>query len=168
MDSLCINEPVNWEEEDAQEHEGSCVLCENADEAGSALGYLKQLDVALGGRTQDGALVKMQLESYELFFAEPMRKRGLEAPVLTEDIIRTHFATHDINPLRILRHDINRLDAIQMSLRPRKRSGMGGMACNENDAKQWKELQRLKMDLVRQFEQTDARTPRDMPVVPEL
>ena len=40
--------------------------------------------------------------------------------------------------------------------------------CNDADAKQWAHLERLKMDLVRQFEQTNARTPRDMPVVPDI
>ena len=167
MDDLCINQPVQWDQEQEEELDCTCVLCENADDTGSALGYLKQLDTALGGRTKDGVLAKMQMESYEMFFAQPMRDKGMDVPELTEEMIRVHFTHHDINPLRILRHDINRLDAIQMALRPRKR-GAGGMLCNENDAKQWREMQRLKMDLVRQYEQTDARTSKDMPAVPTV
>ena len=167
MEDLCINQPVDWDQEEQEELDTSCPMCENADEAGSALGYLKQLDTALGGRTKDGVLAKMQLESYNMFFADPMRNKGMDVPELTENIIREHFTFHDINPLRILRHDINRLDSIQNALRPRKR-GAGGMLCNENDAKQWREMQRLKMDLVRQYEQTDARQSKDMPVVPQV
>ena len=79
-----------------------------------------------------------------------------------------HFTHHDINPLRLLRRDINNLQSLQNTLRPRVRNATGNILCNDNDAKQWAHLQRLKMDLIRQFEQTDARTSRDMPVVPDL
>ena len=44
MEDLSLHDPVAWGPE--QEH---CVLCENADDAGSAMGYLHQMDVALGG-----------------------------------------------------------------------------------------------------------------------
>lgn len=168
LDDLEINTPMGWDEEDAEEQNCSCVLCEYADDAGSAMSYLKQMDTALGGRTSDGQLGKMMEESYETYFAEPMRKRNIEVPSISASDMIVHFTHHDINPLRVLRRDINNLKSIQDSLRPRMRNASGSIFCNDSDAKQWAHLERLKMDLVRQFEQTNARTSRDMPVVPDI
>tara|TARA_B100000963_G_scaffold6723_1_gene5249 strand:+ start:9388 stop:9906 length:519 start_codon:yes stop_codon:yes gene_type:complete len=168
LDDLEINTPMGWDEEDNQEQNGKCVLCEYADDAGSAMQYLKQLDTALGGRTSDGQLGKMMEESYNTYFADPMRKRNIEVPDISASEMIQHFTDHDINPLRVLRRDINNLQCIQNSLRPRMRNGAGAVLCNDSDARQWAHLERLKMDLVRQFEQTNARTSRDMPVVPDL
>jgi len=165
---LDINTPMGWDDEDAKEHNCSCVLCEYADDAGSAMSYLKQLDTALGGRTSDGQLGKMMEESYLTYFVEPMRKRNLDVPDISAAEMLVHFREHDINPLRVLRRDINNLQCIQDSLRPRVRNASGSVFCNDADAKHWAHLERLKMDLVRQFEQTNARTSRDMPVVPDL
>lgn len=168
IDDLEINTPLGWDEEDEKEHNGSCVLCEYADDAGSAMCYLKQLDTALGGRTSDGQLSKMMEESYRTYFVEPMRKRNVDVPDISAAEMLVHFTEHDINPLRVLRRDINNLKSIQDSLRPRMRNASGAIFCNDADAKQWAHLERLKMDLVRQFEQTNARTSRDMPVVPDI
>ena len=168
MDDLSINTPFGFEDEDNIEMTTCCPLCEYADDSGSALGYLKQMDSALGGRTSDGQLGQMMEESYNTFFAEPMRKRGFEVPELTAEQILLHFTEHDINPLRILRKDINRLNQIQNTLRPRANNMTGSVVCNESDAKHWAHLQRLKMDLVRQYEQTDARVDRKMPAVPTI
>ena len=168
MDDLSINTPMGFEEEDNREKNTCCPLCEYADDAGSALGYLKQMDTALGGRTSDGQLGPMMEESYNTFFAEPMRSRDVMVPELSAEQILLHFTEHDINPLRLLRKDINRLNQIQETLRPRASSMSGGLVCNEAEAKHWAHLQRLKMDLLRQYEQTDARTDRTMPVVPTI
>lgn len=74
-----------------------------------------------------------------------------------------HFTEHDINPLRQLRKDINRLNAIQDALAPRSTSRSGRVTCNEADAKNWANMQRLKMDLVKQYDMTDRHKCRDMP-----
>ena len=71
MEDLQLTDPVEWEAE-AQ----SCVLCEHADDAGSAMGYLQQMDKALGGRTTDKRLAQMMLESYNTFFYDPAVKAG--------------------------------------------------------------------------------------------
>ena len=57
----------------------TCVLCEYADDTGGAMHYLKQLDIALGGRTDDEILAKMQEESYKNLFYQPMKQRGAKA-----------------------------------------------------------------------------------------
>ena len=168
MDDLAINTPMGFEDDDDLEMSTCCPLCEYADDSGSALGYLKKMDTALGGRTSDGQLGPMMEESYNTFFADPMRVRGVNVPELTSEQILLHFTEHDINPLRLLRRDINRLNQIQNTLRPRASNMGGGLVCNESDAKHWAHLQRLKMDLLRQYEQTDARTDRTMPAVPTI
>jgi hypothetical protein len=66
MDDLEISLPTPWDE---NTHE-PCPLCEYADDAGSAMGHLKQLDTALGGRTDDTQLGKMMEETYNTFFKE--------------------------------------------------------------------------------------------------
>ena len=72
---------------------------------------------------------------------------------------------HDINPLRQMRTDINRLNLIQSALAPRKAGATGRVTCNEQDAKTWAALQRLKMDLMQQYGVRDRQTPRDMPTL---
>ena len=114
IDDLEINTPLGWDDEDEKEQNGRCVLCEYADDAGSAMSYLKQLDTALGGRTSDGQLGKMMEESYNTYFADPMRKRNVDVPSITASEMMLHFTEHDINPLRLLRRDINNLKSIQI------------------------------------------------------
>ena len=160
MEDLNLHDAVDWEPE-AQ----ACVLCEHADDVGSAMGYLQQMDRALGGRTTDKKLAMMMLESYQTFFVEPAVQAGETPPLLTEDCITQHFTEHDINPLRQMRTDINRINAIQNSLAPRQASAGGRVSCNEGDAKQWAALQRLKMDLMQQYGVRDRQTPRDMPTL---
>lgn len=164
MDDLELSLPTAWDEN----HSESCPLCEYADDAGSAMGHLKQMDTALGGRTDDNELGKMMEETYNTFFRDPMKARNMDVPTLTAAQIIKHFSEHDINPLRILKRDINRLEAIQATLCPRAQSATGTMVYNEDDAKQWMLQQRLKMDLITQFERTNNRTPKDLPPVPSI
>jgi hypothetical protein len=158
MEDLQLNDPVEWEKELKP-----CVLCENADDAGSAMGYLKKMDTALGGRSTDKRLAQMMRESYNTFFFKPATQAGETPPELTEEEITLHFTEHDINPLRQLRKDIKRLNAIQDALAPIHTTAGGRISCNDGDAKTWAALQRLKMDLVKQYEICDRQTPRDMP-----
>ena len=158
MEDLSLHDPVAWAPE-----LDSCTLCEHADDAGSAMGYLQQMDTALGGRTTDTRLGQMMLESYNTFFFEPAKQAGEDPPALTEECITVHFTEHDINPLRQMRTDINRINAIQNSLTPRQSSASGRVGCNESDAKQWAALQRLKMDLIQQYGVRDRATSRAMP-----
>jgi len=160
MEDLCLHDPVAWEPEQAH-----CVLCDNADDVGSAMGYLHQMDTALGGRTTDARLAQMMLESYTTFFYEPAVQAGENPPQLTEQCITLHFTEHDINPLRQMRTDINRINSIQSALAPRHSSASGRVCCNEGDAKQWAALQRLKMDLMQQYGVRDRATPRTMPTL---
>ncbi len=160
MQQLSVNDAMTWEPE-----EHSCTLCESADDAGSAMGDLKKLDTALGGRTTDKRLASLMLESYNTFFYEPAVKAGESPPNLSEEEITLHFTEHDINPLRQLRKDINRLNAIQDSLAPRAASASGRVVCNDADAKSWANMQRLKMDLVKQYDICDRQTSRDMPTL---
>jgi hypothetical protein len=158
MEDLSLQEPIQWEQELKP-----CVLCEHADDAGSAMAYLNKMDKALGGRTTDTRLAQMILESYNTFFFAPAMQAGETPPPLTEDEITVHFTEHDINPLRQMRKDINRLNAIQDALAPRSSTSSGRITCNEGDAKNWAALQRLKMDLVKQYDICDRQTSRDMP-----
>ena len=107
----------------------------------------------------------MMLESYNTFFYDPAVLAGEQPPALTEQCITRHFTEHDINPLRQMRTDINRINAIQNSLAPRHSSASGRVCCNEGDAKQWAALQRLKMDLMQQYGVRDRATPRTMPTL---
>ena len=143
----------------------SCVLCDHADDVGSAMAYLKGMDTALGGRTTDKRLAQLMVESYNTFFYEPAVRSGETPPTLSEEQLTTHFTQHDINPLRQLRKDINRLNAIQDALAPRNVGSGGAITCNDADAKNWANLQRLKMDLVKQYEMLDRHTSRDMPTL---
>ena len=160
MEQLSFNDALTWSDEPQR-----CTLCESADDAGSAMAYLKQLDTALGGRTTDARLASLMLESYTTFFYDPAVKAGDHPPKLNEEELTIHFTEHDINPLRQLRKDINRLNAIQDSLAPRAESSSGRIVCNDADAKSWANLQRLKMDLVKQYETCDKNTPRNMPTL---
>lgn len=160
MEQLTLDDVVPL----TQEHD-KCTLCEHADDAGSAMAYLKQMDTALGGRTTDKRLAQMMLESYNTFFLEPARLAGQDAPELTEEEITRHFTEHDINPLRQLRKDINRLNIIQDSMAPTHSGAGAGAMYNEADAKSWANLQRLKMDLVKQYDMCDRHTSRDMPAL---
>lgn len=164
MDDLDIAVPTSWEEDNRE----PCPLCEYADDAGSAMGHLKQMDTALGGRTDDAQLGAMMEETYNTFFRDPMKERNIEVPTLTGAQIIKHFTEHDINPLRLLKRDINRLEAIQATLCPRSQSATGNMVFNEDDAKQWMVMQRLKMDLITQFERTNNRTSTELPSVPSI
>lgn len=141
----------------------ACVLCEYADDTGGAMHYLKQLDVALGGRTDDSILAKMQEQSYRNLFYIPMTERGIEVPELSAAEIQEHFALHDINPLRVLRKDMVKLQLMQEKLE----TG-GDLEYNANDARQWTNIERLKMDLVKQYEQTDNKTSRELPIAPTI
>ena len=154
--------------DDDESHHAGCVLCEYADDTGGALAHLKQMDTALGGRTADHILGAMMEETYDELFYKPMRARNMDVPELTAAEILKHFTEHDINPLRVLQQDIVRLKSIQDALVPRKRGASGRVEVNASDARQWAAMERMKMDLVRQFEQTDARTSREMPQPPEL
>jgi len=140
-----------------------CVLCEYSDDTGGAMHYLKQLDVALGGRTDDEILAKMQEQSYTNLFYLPMKQRGLDVPELTAADIENHFHMHDINPLRVLRKDMVKLEQMQKNLET-----TGDLEFNANDARQWTNLERLKMDLVKQYEQTDHKTSRELPIAPTI
>lgn len=160
MEDLTLNDPVEWDPESQP-----CVLCDHADDVGSAMGYLKQMDVALGGRTTDKRLAQMMLESYNTFFYDPAVAAGENPPKLTAEAITLHFSEHDINPLRQMRTDINRLNLIQGALVPRQARAGGRVSCNEQDAKTWAALQRLKMDLMQQYGIRDRQTPRDMPTL---
>jgi hypothetical protein len=160
MEDLVLHDPVEWEPELQ-----ACALCEHADDAGSAMGYLQQMDRACGGRCTDLKLAKMMVESYNTYFYEPAVAAGENPPKLSEAEITLHFTEHDINPLRQMRTDINRLNLIQNALAPRKSSAGGRITCNESDAKTWSVLQRLKMDLMQQYGIRDRQTPRTMPTL---
>lgn len=160
MEQLSLQDTIPWQEEDE-----SCTLCDHADDAGTAMAYLKQMDTALGGRSTDARLADMMVESYNTFFRKPAIEAGHSVPMLTTDELTKHFSEHDINPLRQMRKDINRLNAIQDSLAPRHATAGGGVVCNEGDAKNWANLQRLKMDLVKQYDMCDRHTSRDMPTL---
>ena len=71
MEQLSLSDAVEWGDDDK-----GCTLCEHADDAGSAMAYLKQMDTALGGRTTDARLAQMMLESYNTFFRNPMLQAG--------------------------------------------------------------------------------------------
>ena len=159
MEQLCISDdPVEWEEEPH-----TCVLCENADDAGSAMAYLKGMDTALGGRVTDQKLAQMMVESYNTFFYEPAVATGASPPQITEEQVTVHFTQHDINPLRQLRTDINRMNAIQDALAPRSSLSDGRVVCNESQAKQWANIQQIKMTLIKEYKMCDKHTSRDMP-----
>jgi len=160
MEQLSLTTAVEWADEDK-----GCTLCEHADDAGSAMAFLKQMDTALGGRATDVKLAQMMLESYDAFFRVPALQTGADPPELNVQELTTHFTEHDINPLRQLRKDINKLNAIQDSLVPRHSTAGGGIVCNEGDAKTWANLQRLKMDALKQYEVCDRQTSRDMPAL---
>ena len=161
MEQLCINDdPVEWDDEPP-----CCVLCEHADDAGSAMAYLKQMDTALGGRVTDKKLAQMMVESYNTFFYEPAVLTGATPPQLTEEQITVHFTQHDINPMRQLRTDLNRMNAIQDALAPRSSSANGRVTCNEADAKSWANFQKIKMELIKEYKMLDKHTPRDMPTL---
>ena len=123
------------------------------------------MDTALGGRSTDQRLAQMMVESYNTFFYEPAVATGAQPPQITEEMVTVHFTQHDINPLRQLRTDINRLNAIQDALAPRSSLPNGRVTCNETDAKSWANMQRLKMDLVKQYDMCDRHTSRDMPTL---
>ena len=166
-EEYAVNTPVGWEK--PVETHRSCVLCEYSDDTGGALAFLKQVDTALGGRTDDIVLGKMMEDMYNDIFYLPLVERGeKDVPKLTAEEILRHFTEHDINPLRVLRQDMVRLQAIQDTLCPRAVDSTGRMTINGSDARQWASLERMKMDLVRQIEQTDARISREMPVPPDL
>ena len=162
---ISLNEViVGWsDDEDAQ----VCPLCEYADDVGTAMDFVKKMDTALGGRTDDKVLAKMQHESYYAYFVEPMRKRNIEVPDISIEQFRTHFMQHDVNPLRQLRRDLNRLEKCQQALAPRQITPGGKVRGNECEMKMWHNLTRLKMDLMRQYEQTDNRRSRELPPVPD-
>jgi len=123
------------------------------------------MDTARGGRCTDIELAKMMVDSYNTFFRKPMLDSGLNPPLLTEDELTVHFTQHDINPLRQLRKDLNRINLIQDALEPRQATTGGGVTCNEPHAKRWTEMQRIKMDLVKQLEMCNRHTSRDMPTL---
>ena len=158
MEHLSLHDSVQWDEE-----EDTCVLCDHADDEGSAMGYLKKLDTAQGGRETDRALAELMVQSYDTFFYQPAVEQGLTPPKITKEMVTRHFTKHDINPLRILRTDINRINAIQDTLDPRSMDGAGRLTCDDTVAKSWAHFQRLKMDLVKQYEMCDRHTSRDMP-----
>ena len=170
-DHYSMNTPVGWDDHGGPgdgPKNASCVLCEYSDDTGGALDFLKKMDTALGGRTDDSVLGRMMEDTYRTMFFEPLRQRNIEVPELLASDIIHHFTHHDINPLRVLRQDINRLQAIQDVLCPRARDGSGRLTINPSDARQWTSMERMKMDLVRQYEQTDNRTSREMPSAPDL
>ena len=158
MERLSLNDTVRWEEEEA-----ACVLCDHADDAGSAMGYLKKLDTAQGGRETDKALAVLMVDSYEKFFYGPAIEQGMTPPQITEEMVTLHFTKHDINPLRQMRTDLNRLNAIQDTMDPRTMDGTGRLTCDDAAAKSWANFQRLKMDLIKQKDMCDRHTSRDMP-----
>ena len=160
MEQLSLHDAVAWEPETQQ-----CTLCDHADDAGSAMAYLKQMDTAQGGRVTDAALALMMLESYNTFFRKPMVAAGHSPPELTEQELTTHFTEHDINPLRQLRKDLKKINAIQDALKPRETTAGGNAICNEEHAKMWANMQRLKMDTLKQYEISDRHTSRDMPTL---
>lgn len=162
-DSYAINTPGGVSFSGNNGFKCSCVLCEYADDTGGAMHYLKQLDVALGGRTDDAILATMQEQSYTNLFYIPMKERGMDVPKLTAAEIQEHFAMHDINPLRVLRKDMVKLENMQQKLE----TG-GDLEYNANDARQWTNIERLKMDLVKQYEQTDNKRPRELPIAPSI
>lgn len=159
MEHLTLHDSVQWPNDDTC----ACVLCDHADDIGSAMGYLKQMDTACGGRVTDANLAQMMLESYNTFFYEPAVAAGQNPPTLTEEAITTHFTQHDINPLRQMRNDLRKINLIQDCLNPRQSDNGGAANCNKTDAKDWLAYQRLKMDLMQQYRICDKQTPRDMP-----
>ena len=160
MEQLSLNGTIGWPCEKKR-----CTLCDCADDAGTAMAYLKQLDTALGGRVTDDDLASTMVESYNTFFREPMLKAGQDPPELTEEEITRHFTRHDINPLRQLQVDINRMNDLQDSLAPREQTSGGRIVCNDAQAKRWADLQRLKMDMIKQYQITDRQTSRAMPTL---
>ena len=129
------------------------------------MAYLKQMDTARGGRCTDIELAQMMLESYNTYFRKPMLDAGLNPPELTERELTVHFTQHDINPLRQLRKDLNRINLIQDTLEPRQATSGGGITCNEPQAKRWLEFHKSKMELVKQLEMCNRHTCRDMPTL---
>ena len=160
MEHLTLHDEAQWPNETC-----GCVLCDHADDIGSAMGYLKQMDTALGGRSTDANLAQMMLESYNTFFYEPAVAAGQSPPQLTEEVITLHFTQHDINPLRQLRNDLRKINLIQDSLNPRQSGESSLSSCTLNDRKDWLTYQRLKMDLLQQIRICDKQTPRDMPTL---
>jgi hypothetical protein len=144
MEQLSLDDQVEWDEE--EEH---CIICEHADDAGSAMGYIKKLDTAMGGRATDFEVANTMVESYDTFFYQPAIQQGETPPILTKEMLTLHFTRHDINPLRQMRKDMNRMNSLQDRL--------------AGNPKEWANLQKLKMDLIQKYDMCDRHTSRDMP-----
>ena len=152
-------QPCAFSDDEEDEHGDACAcpLCQHGDggtgEAHHVLERMRALDEELSGRVSDQTIFKLQADLYREHVQEPLKRQGVEVPEVTASDCKSHFNKHYINPKRMMASEIKFVNTIQSHVRKQKilsrNTVTGETRINDAAVRQWLQLSRHKMDLVK-------------------
>lgn len=145
------------DEEDNHDDDCECVLCAYGDggsgEAHQVLSRMEEIDQQMVGKVSDDEIHRLQAELYNTHVLEPLKRQGIDAPVVTAEMCRKHFSKHRLNIKRMVGSEINFVNTMQRQVRRENilsRNNVTGQTRIDSAAlKNWLHLSKHKLDLVK-------------------
>ena len=153
--------PAAFSDDEEEDHGIDCLcpLCKHGDggtgDAHEVISRMEELDTVLTGQVKDDEIYRIQAQIFTEHVQKPLQRQGLEAPTVTPDICKSHFAKHRVNAKRVIAGDIQFVDSMQLHFRKQnilsRNNQTGETRINTNAVKQWIQLSKHKMDLIKYY-----------------
>lgn len=153
--------PCAFSDDEEEEHgiDCACPLCKHGDggtgDAHEIITKMEEIDVQMTGMVKDDEIYRIQSELYTEHVKKPLEKQGVEAPDITPEICRDHFAKHRVNAKRVIAGEIRFVDTMQYHFRKQnilsRNNQTGETRINTSAVRQWISLSKHKMDLIKYY-----------------
>ena len=150
-----------FSDDEEEEHgiDSQCPLCKFGDggtgEANEILSRMEDIDKQLTGTMRDDEIYKLQADLYTEYVTEPLKRQGKNPPEVTPGICKEHFQKHRVNAKRIVGGEIRFVDTMQHHFRKQniltRNNCTGETRINTSAVKQWIQLSKHKMDLLKYY-----------------
>lgn len=151
--------PCVFSDDEEEEHgDGcSCPLCVHGDggtgEAHHVIQRMREIDEQLAGKVSDREIYRIQANLYKENVAEPLKRQGIDVPEVTPEDCKKHFASHSINPKRMMSNEIQFVNTMQKHVRKSRilsrNTVTGETRINDGAVRQWLQLSKHKMELLK-------------------
>ncbi len=138
----------------------SCILCSKSNTSLNGVTLLEEfskIEDSLLGQVDDMFIFETMKKYYDDKIKAPMLRQNVHVPELEVDDIAKHFCFHSLNTKRMLKNDIIFLDNTQRFLRQngllKSNIASGTKSLNNGFMKQWNQLSKTKVELMRYFNQ---------------
>lgn len=137
-----------------------CMLCSKSNtnlNGVTLLDEFQKIEDSLLGKVADMFIYETMKKYYDEKIREPIIRQNLNCPDLSVDEIASHFSFHSVNTRRMIKNDIIFLNNAQSFIRQngllKENIASGTKSINNGFMKQWNQLSKTKVELIRYFNQ---------------